>query len=448
MKSMNRQVTKFLRKDSGRASDVAVLLSEYEEADRVLTKIIESSKAWRDSWVSILTFQKEMTSTFSEIYNPIVGSSDGHGQEPKITPQEQLDGTRKLEAAYADLRSELQQEIEMIDSRIISPAISIKEYMQPLKKTIKKRENKRLDWEMYTDRVNGYARKMRRTDSDNAALAKAEQNMAHAANAFQVIDDHLREILPPIISAAFSILPHLLGAQILIQHALLALYYTALQNYCDETNFLEQSSPTEDVSTVWRTKFNFALEKTKPLKCIGRGRSANYPKDVTKKDPGSSMVKSPFTSVKIQRPSQNLVAISQHESTLHDARIPRISSHQSLTTASSKSSRCPSNNDLRQIIPVNNSLPPHSISKSGSLVSEIKKKKKPPPPPPKRIGLKNPEIFATALYSFEGQNDGDLSFNDGDQIKILKKTNSTDDWWVGELRGKQGSIPANYFKIC
>lgn len=74
-------------------------------------------------------------------------------------------------------------------------------------------------------------------------------------------------------------------------------------------------------------------------------------------------------------------------------------------------------------------------------------KKKPPPPPPKRIGSSNPGVFAVALYEYQGQNKGDLSFKEGDQIKVLKKTESTEDWWEGELRGEKGSFPANYCKL-
>lgn len=70
-------------------------------------------------------------------------------------------------------------------------------------------------------------------------------------------------------------------------------------------------------------------------------------------------------------------------------------------------------------------------------------KKKPPPPPPKRIGS-NQGLFVTALYDFGGQSAGDLAFREGDRIRVLKKTDSTDDWWEGELRGVKGSFPANY----
>ena len=31
-----------------------------------------------------------------------------------------------------------------------------------------------------------------------------------------------------------------------------------------------------------------------------------------------------------------------------------------------------------------------------------------------------------------------------DRIRVVKKTNSTDDWWEGELAGVQGYFPANY----
>jgi amphiphysin len=75
-------------------------------------------------------------------------------------------------------------------------------------------------------------------------------------------------------------------------------------------------------------------------------------------------------------------------------------------------------------------------------------KKKPPPPPPKRIGSQNSSLYAVALYAFEGQSAGDLSFREGDQIKVVKKTDSTDDWWEGELRGVKGSFPANYCKLA
>lgn len=79
----------------------------------------------------------------------------------------------------------------------------------------------------------------------------------------------------------------------------------------------------------------------------------------------------------------------------------------------------------------------------GSAVA-VAAKKKPPPPPPPRAASSTRAMYVTALYDFGGQGDGDLVFREGDRIRVIKKTESTDEWWEGELRGVKGSFPANY----
>lgn len=83
---------------------------------------------------------------------------------------------------------------------------------------------------------------------------------------------------------------------------------------------------------------------------------------------------------------------------------------------------------------------------TSSIASSIASKKKPPPPPVKRR-VTGQDTIVTALYDFAGQSDGDLAFREGDRIKVVKKTDSTDDWWTGELHGVTGSFPANYVQV-
>uniref|UniRef100_A0ABI7VPV7 SH3 domain-containing YSC84-like protein 1 n=1 Tax=Felis catus TaxID=9685 RepID=A0ABI7VPV7_FELCA len=61
-----------------------------------------------------------------------------------------------------------------------------------------------------------------------------------------------------------------------------------------------------------------------------------------------------------------------------------------------------------------------------------------------RVGNLNQPIEVTALYSFEGQQPGDLNFQAGDRITVISKTDSHFDWWEGKLRGQTGIFPANY----
>ncbi|XP_045835171.1 SH3 domain-containing YSC84-like protein 1 isoform X2 [Meles meles] len=64
-----------------------------------------------------------------------------------------------------------------------------------------------------------------------------------------------------------------------------------------------------------------------------------------------------------------------------------------------------------------------------------------------RVGSLNEPVEVTALYSFEGQQPGDLNFQAGDRITVISKTDSQFDWWEGELRGQTGIFPANYVAV-
>lgn len=81
---------------------------------------------------------------------------------------------------------------------------------------------------------------------------------------------------------------------------------------------------------------------------------------------------------------------------------------------------------------------------SATYSSLAAKKKRPPPPPPVKRSQVSDE-FVVAQYDFVG-GDGDLSFREGDRIKIVAKTETDQDWWVGELQGIKGNFPANYCK--
>lgn len=54
---------------------------------------------------------------------------------------------------------------------------------------------------------------------------------------------------------------------------------------------------------------------------------------------------------------------------------------------------------------------------------------------------------AVALYTFKGEQDGDLEFKKGDVITIVKRSESKDDWWTGRRAGRDGIFPANYVEL-
>jgi len=54
---------------------------------------------------------------------------------------------------------------------------------------------------------------------------------------------------------------------------------------------------------------------------------------------------------------------------------------------------------------------------------------------------------AVAIYNFNAVESGDLSFSKGDVIIITQKSDSSNDWWTGKIRGRQGIFPANFVEL-
>lgn len=443
--------------------------------------------------------QLAIATEFYTLYDPIVGASDGHGRDSVPTPELQLNRTFNLRQAYEDLKSELLEEIGQIEERIIKPATDARDCIAPIRKTIKKRENKRLDLERCQDKVNKLQRKVTRTPKEESALGKAEDELAQLANEFGIADTHLRETLPPIIAAAFSLVPPLLGSHVLIQNRLLGLYYTTLHTYCDELGFPSPPPPMDEVVADWNASFRPAQREVESIGCIARGKAVHMSMSLgadgqAREPPNPSQPGNPLKSG-FRRSTSGLISsgTSQNEPSAQRQafRIPSASSipvspgrpdytprpsadgnprrpdylaPTDFTTATVLG-RSPgiSPNSLRPRSDYFNDNRRPSTTSLASSVSQLSlnlgngcsgtpaaaaaaKKKPPPPPPPKRVPSTQPEEYVVALYTFNGEDAGDLSFREGDKIKIVKKTATAQDWWVGELGGTRGNIPANYCK--
>jgi amphiphysin len=207
----------------------------------------------------------------------------------------------------------------------------------------------------------------------------------------------------------------------------------------------------EDVIAVFNRDFEHVKDQVESINSIARGKTVHQPMALgsdTKSYTGLNI----RNGIQSRRPSaQNRIAASPSPGS--DSRVLRIPSSSSIAVSPprepSPSPEPPSYTPDygTHLTPVSSYSAHSPAGPSGDYFQRsAAQKKKPPPPPPKRIGSQNSGLYVTALYAFEGQSDGDLSFGEGEKIKVTKKTESTDDWWEGELRGIKGSFPANYCK--
>ncbi|KAL9108972.1 MAG: hypothetical protein Q9227_006368 [Pyrenula ochraceoflavens] len=463
MQSVQRHFGRYMKR-SADESQVSVLLKDFEDADKMLGRLIDACKAWRDSWNSILTYQHRLVNEFEDLYKPIVGAAESYsGHQPVETPQEVLSRTVRLQEEYNELKRDLLEEVNMVDEKMIKPATDAREFLQPMKKTIKKREDRKLDYERYQGRVDSGRKKIKRSDRDNAALAKAETDLARAREEYTAADENLRSTLPQLITVVFSLLPILLASQIQTQNTLLAHYYTMLHNYCAEENFPSPPPPMEDVVRTWETDFRPVQAEIESISLLVNGKAVKMPMKLedqkngaapngyrrpsnqsmrtTSVSPGRNLPPSPNYDAKpksiapVPSPSASaMLSPPVPTPSFSDLSSPTPSSDPYAIAASPAAPRADYFARDRQ---------PSSTSITSSISNfSISQKKKPPPPPPRHPSTQ--AIFVTALYDFGGQGEGDLVFREGDRIKVIKKTESKDDWWQGELAGVRGAFPANY----
>lgn len=110
-------------------------------------QIIDASKAWRDSWTAILGTQHRLIDEFNGMFTPILGAEESYtGREPVSTPENTMRRTTRLRDGYEALKTDLLEEVNLVDARMIKPVMDAKDYVQPMKKTIKKREDRKVDF--------------------------------------------------------------------------------------------------------------------------------------------------------------------------------------------------------------------------------------------------------------------------------------------------------------
>ena len=246
------------------------------------------------------------------------------------------------------------------------------------------------------------------------------------------------------------------------QNDLLAHYYTALHDYCDAERFPDPPSSATEIVASWENDFKPIKQQIESgLACVATGKTVQKPMRLeerpvtitrnggsfpTQRRPSGNALKAP--------PSPAISATSGPPSPDPVIR-PRISSVPSQTSlslatpnySSSATTLSPEPSSHAPAGPRADYFGRDRLPSNSSMASIAAAKKKPPPPPPPKKAHSSPSLWVTAMYDFNGEGQGDLAFREGDKIRVVKKTASTDDWWEGDLRGVQGSFPANYCQL-
>ncbi|KAF2278023.1 SH3 domain signaling protein [Westerdykella ornata] len=481
MQRLQRKVGRFLPRTPNEA-DIEAMLRDFNDSDQMLEKIESAAKQWRDAWTNILAHQLAAIECMHSIYKPLGAKSSDYGSQVAVdTPAATLERCAQLQQAFSELKTDMMEEVADIEKKLITPARIARDSLKPMKKAIKKREDRKVDYERYKSRTEALQNKKTRSDRETSALIKHESDLTKATHEYQYADEALRTQLPRLNAATFSLLPHLLANQIVLQNNLIGNLYTVLNQYSIEQGYPDPPPELEEVVPVWESAFTpLRTELESSLELLRTGKAVRQPMRLP--DQGSSLTglgirnkvipgrrSSSNTSVptvnapRSPRPGHTLAPPSEGPpvplsnkpsmSSLNTS-TPRLGASPGRLTPPSATDQWGGSTPTVSYASANGAGTKAShddyfgrqrILSTASSPNPAAGKKKPPPPPPKKIGSFHGE-YVTAMYDFDGMNEGDLTFREGDRIRVVKKTNSSHDWWEGELRGEKGSFPANYCK--
>lgn len=404
----------------------------FQELEQETKKLHDESKKYFDAIKAMLNHQIEFSQACAEIYKPISGRvSDPDSLVPEGNP-EGIRACEEYEAIVKELLATLQPELEMIETRVIRPADELLEIIKVIRKSITKRQHKQLDYDRHRTTLKKLQDKKDKNLKDEKAMYKAEADAEQATQEFNYFNDLLKDELPKLFALEREFIRPLFQSFYYMQ---LNVFYTLHERMqgCDIGYF----DLTLGIEEAFEAKRGDIKEQAESLsivkfKTTGAKRPPKY-------GAGSKLA--------LEGPTSRL-AIEDRKSSISSTSTSATDANRRRTHDFTENPPPPYSSSLA--ITSGESSLGRANSTGGNWGAAAKAKKPAPPPPkpkPARLSGAPPAETATALYDYEAQAEGDLSFVTGDIIEIVQRTQNDNEWWSGKIRGKQGQFPANYVKM-
>lgn len=349
----------------------------------------------------MLTHQIEFSKAIQEIYKPISGRMSDPDSFVQEGNPEGIRACEEYEAIVKELQVTLAPELEMIEARVIRPADELLEIIKAVRKIAVKRDHKQLDYDRHRAALKKLQDKKEKTLKDEKALYKAEADVEAATQDFNYFNDLLKDELPKLFRLEREFIKPLFQSFYYMQ---LNVFYTLHERmqHIDIGYF----DLTADIEAAFEKKRGDVREQAEAIS-ITKFKTTGGPRR-----PGSVS--------KYGQKALEAKAESSRRNTLDSTDTPPPPYSPGPASAGS---------------------PSLSATQWGSVAKSKGAAPPPPKPKPSRLSGAPAVETVTALYDYEAQAEGDLSFTAGDVIEIVTRTQNDQEWWIGKIRGKQGQFP-------
>ena len=359
----------------------------------------------------MLNHQIEFSKAVQEIYKPISGRvSDPNSAIPEGNP-EGIRACEEYESIVRELQITLAPELEMIEQRVIAPADELLTVIKAVQKTTVKRQHKQLDYDRHRATYKKIQEKKEKSLKDEKAMFKAEADVEQATQEFNYYNDLLKDELPKLFQLEREFIQPLFQSFYYMQ---LNVFYTLHERM--QSIDIGYFDLTQDVEAAFGKQRGDIQDQVEALSIVHFKTTGG--KKPARLGGGGKLA--------IEGKSSAAVSRRRSNESLDSPPPPYTASLASHLNGTSSSSMGRAN----------------STGSSWGAAAKAKGAAPPPPKPkPTRLSGAPAVHTATALYDYEAQAEGDLSFNAGDVIEIIQKGVTENEWWTGKLRGREGQFP-------
>jgi amphiphysin len=401
----------------------------FTSLEQAAEKLIKDTKAFTEAIIALFTAGASFSQHFAVVFQPIAGEYDLIGKHPDASHT--IRNVTKYESAMQELRELIGPELELIETRIAGPAKELQFVMKLIRKTITKRDHKLTDYDRFNNSLTKLRDKKDKSLSDEKNLFKLEQDFEIATNEYEYINNALKQDFPRFMMLATQFIDPLFNSFFYMQLNIYYLLLEKMNSFADESKYDISNVPGAQITQEYESKRTDAWSVIENLGIIKRIISVSRMVQVSRAQSGQTSL-GRQTSVAGTSPGAPGLKVSSPPT-------------RSVSGASGYKKTPPPPPSISAQAAAPPPYTPSASLGSGTSVAAATKRAPPPPPPLKPKPKPTPQIkYVVALYDFAAQADGDLSFNAGDRIELVEKTDGAEDWWTGRLNGAQGVFPGNY----
>ena len=444
----------------------------YEDAERRFKELEDEtkrlsgeSKRYSDAVNGMLTHQIGFAKAMAEIFKPISGKmSDPNATIPEDNPAG-IEASEQYRNVVAELQDALKPDLALIEDKIVRPCQELLKIITYIRKMATKRNHKKLDLDSRLNTYRKYENKKDPTPKDEEKLYKAEAQLQVAQQEYDYYNDLLKNQLPILFSLEAQFVQPLFVSFYYMQ---LNIFYTLYNKFQDmkipyfnldgdiiESFKLKRGNIEEQADALSITHFKVGYSKAKleltrrkygasgnggTLGGVGSDGYASSPTTGSNSPapypaygagtPGTATMASPgYGTTQFGSP--------QTAATPVGAAVPGYGAANAKAYEAGYAANQYAQQQQQQQAP-----PPTYSAAVGATAAPAA----PVPVQASAVPVANVET-CTALYDYQAQAAGDLSFPAGAVIEIVQRTANANEWWTGRYNGQQGVFPGNYVQL-